>query len=73
MSYRRYSLATFLGLGPLLLAALLTSCTGGSGADGEGEVLVVLLIDTLRRDSLGAYGSPDADTPRMDEQARSRA
>ena len=53
-----------------MLAALLTSCTGGSGADGEGEVLVVLLIDTLRRDSLGAYGSPDADTPRMDELAR---
>lgn len=56
-----------LALAPLLLALLAGAC-GGPPASGSAPVGHVLLItlDTLRADHLGAYGHPDAGTPALD-------
>ena len=52
----------------LLPLSLLGSCTPAAPED-QGEVVLVLLIDTLRRDALGCYGLEGADTPRIDALA----
>jgi arylsulfatase A-like enzyme len=47
----------------LLLALAATACRGG----GEGPPLLLLVsVDTLRADRLGAYGAPAGATPRLD-------
>lgn len=58
--------------GSLLLALLLCACgrepTAGSS---ERPNLVLIVVDTLRADSLGCYGSSRPSSPRIDELARS--
>jgi arylsulfatase A-like enzyme/predicted Zn-dependent protease len=58
----------------LALAAglLLSSCGGGGGGGGPraGQNVVVITIDTLRADRLGAYGYQRARTPHIDGIAR---
>ena len=41
-----------------------------SASRAERPNIVLISIDTLRADHLGAYGAPDASTPRLDEVAR---
>lgn len=52
----------------LALALLAAGCGGGAGGGPEGRPrnAVVFLVDTLRADRLGAYGSPLGLTPRID-------
>jgi len=45
---------------------LAAGCAIGDDNDGEPENVVVLIIDSLRPDFLGAYGSPRARTPNFD-------
>lgn len=54
---------------PVALAALLLALCGCGGGAREASVLLVT-IDTLRPDHLGAYGYPAARTPRLDRLAR---
>ncbi len=52
-----------------LLAALFTGgCGLGPSANG-GENLLIITVDTLRADRLGAYGYAGAETPAMDRLA----
>ena len=54
--------------GTLLLAfAVMTGC--GSVRPRAGQNLLVITIDTLRADRLGAYGYSKANTPHLDELA----
>jgi arylsulfatase A-like enzyme len=56
-------------LGGLLLALALTmGCEPPSTREGPPSVVLVCL-DTLRRDRLGAYGNPDGLTPNLDRFA----
>jgi arylsulfatase A-like enzyme len=55
-------------LGVLLGAALLVTAACGRGKNGPGA-LVLIVIDTLRADHLGAYGSSEASTPVLDALA----
>ena len=65
---------------PLLPAALVaaatatgvSSCAGGNVGDGDRPRPNVLLIvvDTLRREELGAYGYPRSTSPNLDRLAR---
>lgn len=48
---------------------LLTACRGGE-PDAVARHLVVITIDTLRADSVGAYGATAARTPALDGLAR---
>ncbi len=51
----------------LLLSLLLSACGAGEPAKGKDKDLVVLvIIDTLRRDALGCYGNSEARTPTID-------
>ncbi|HMB55375.1 MAG TPA: sulfatase-like hydrolase/transferase [Thermoanaerobaculia bacterium] len=54
-----------------LLGGVLAAC--GGGATGEapfaGKNLVVITLDTLRADRLGAYGDTEAHTPHLDALA----
>jgi arylsulfatase A-like enzyme len=45
---------------------LAAGCAIGDDNDGEPENVVVIVIDSLRPDFLGAYGSPRARTPNFD-------
>jgi arylsulfatase A-like enzyme len=45
---------------------LAAGCAIGDDNDGEPENVVVIVIDSLRPDFLGAYGSPRARTPNVD-------
>jgi len=59
-------------LAPLLVVALLASGAGcgGGGGDGAGLRGVLLVsIDTLRPDQLGAYGYPRPTSPHLDALA----
>lgn len=58
-----------LGLLPLLSLSLFASCAEPETWSEDSQVVVVVLIDTLRRDALGCYGHPEANTPRIDELA----
>jgi len=49
-------------------AALCTACSGA--APGPARNLLVVCIDTLRADHVGAYGYPRATTPLIDALAR---
>jgi len=61
----------FLALGALTLAV---AC-GGSEPErprhpqGEEQLVVLLIVDTLRQDALGCYGRADAETARIDALA----
>ncbi len=69
MTFTRDHPTFALALTSLALVLGLTNCGGSSSgkAPEDGEVVLVLLIDTLRRDALGCYGREGADTPRMDQ------
>ncbi|MCB9916140.1 MAG: sulfatase [Planctomycetes bacterium] len=54
---------------PLLAAALLPACGDGAADDDAGELVLVVLIDTLRRDALSCYGGPPGVTPNLDALA----
>ena len=45
---------------------LAAGCAIGDDSDGEPENVVVIVIDSLRPDFLGAYGAPRARTPNFD-------
>jgi arylsulfatase A-like enzyme/Flp pilus assembly protein TadD len=49
-----------------LLAAALCACRGGTGLQSKGSSVVLISIDTLRADRLGAYGSKAGLTPNLD-------
>ncbi len=58
-----------LGPGALLVVSILAAC-GRSGAPQPSlESLLLVTVDTLRADHVGAYGGP-VPTPAMDELAR---
>jgi arylsulfatase A-like enzyme len=52
----------------LVLTLGLAACDASS-TRSDGEVVVLLVIDTLRQDALGCYGRDDARTPRLDALA----
>ena len=59
---------------PVLALALLTllpllSCSSGGGGE-ERKNLLIVVFDTLRRDAVSCYGSPEAITPNIDRLAR---
>jgi arylsulfatase len=58
--------------GVLLLAAILAACRGGDAEDASSVApsLIVITVDTLRADRLGAYGHGAARTPVVDALAR---
>lgn len=43
--------------------------TGGKQIDGKGYNLLVITLDTMRADRIGAYGYKDAQTPNIDRLA----
>jgi len=45
---------------------LLTQCA----PEPPGEAVIVVLLDTFRRDALGCYGGPEGATPHLDALAR---
>lgn len=56
----------------LALAALVTAC-GDRAASTRGHNLLLVTIDTLRADHVGAWGCPGAETPNLDRLAREGA
>ncbi|MFH0943924.1 MAG: sulfatase [Planctomycetota bacterium] len=62
---RRHIAILVLLLGPAL--PLFMSC---SRPPVEGPDVIVILVDTLRRDALGCYGNPRDPTPAIDRFAR---
>lgn len=54
----------------LLLALVAVSCRGPSPAPDPARHVLLITIDTLRADHLGAYGAPAARTPALDGLAR---
>ena len=62
----RHSSALAVGLGGALLTTLLCTC-GSSHDPPRGAILIV--VDTLRADHVGAYGATSNLTPRLDALA----
>ena len=62
LAYRRLALA--------LAAALLLPGPGCDRKDGRAPNLLLVSVDTLRADHLGAYGAPPGLTPELDALAR---
>ena len=66
--------------GPLCLAVLALSCRGGAPPPrpsptpplrtGNGNSVLLITIDTLRADHLGAYGYRRSTSPHIDALAR---
>ncbi len=54
---------------PLLVALLLSACSGGAAGDSGPRNLLLVTFDTTRADHLGAYGYPHAITPTLDRLA----
>jgi arylsulfatase A-like enzyme/Tfp pilus assembly protein PilF len=54
----------------LLLSMLTVQCGSGSHRTAEGTNLLVITLDTMRADHLGAYGYTNARTPNIDRMAR---
>ncbi len=57
----------------LLLTAILmlfVTCRNGSRIRAEGMNLLIITLDTVRADRIGAYGYGKAETPNLDELAR---
>lgn len=52
---------------PLLLPVLLGACAGDAAP--APPTVVVIVVDTLRRDALGCYGAPGDPSPRIDALA----
>jgi arylsulfatase A-like enzyme len=51
----------------LALGLCLQGCGEGTPQPiGDPELVVLLIVDTLRRDALGCYGNAEAQTPHMD-------
>ncbi len=66
---KRHSMRTTtqrLTLAATLLSLGLASCGTSSEPEQGGEVVLVLIVDTLRRDALGCYGREGAQTPNID-------
>lgn len=59
-------------ISPGLLACLLfgASCARRSSPDGENPSILLITIDTLRADRLGAYGNRNIQTTHLDRIAR---
>ncbi|MEX2016438.1 MAG: sulfatase, partial [Candidatus Hydrogenedentales bacterium] len=53
-----------------IVTLLLVSCGGKVPLDRDRPNVIVLVVDSLRADHLGAYGYNASATPRMDEFAR---
>jgi arylsulfatase A-like enzyme len=53
----------------VLSLAVLAPLLAGCGRPYRAPSLILLVVDTLRADALGCYGSPDADTPVLDALA----
>lgn len=53
-----------------LLFAALCACNRGSGVQSKGAWVILISIDTLRADRLGAYGSKAGLTPNLDAFAQ---
>jgi arylsulfatase A-like enzyme/Tfp pilus assembly protein PilF len=64
----RYRCAVLISLATLLCTG---ACAGGDGggAGAEGPNLLLITIDTLRADRLGAYGHAGIETPAIDRLA----
>jgi arylsulfatase A-like enzyme/Tfp pilus assembly protein PilF len=60
-----------LALGLVATSAL--ACARAPGPPPAARNVLLVTIDTLRADRLGAYGSPDVKTPHMDALARDGA
>ena len=56
--------------GPLPLAALLLVATSAACAGPRGPNVLLISVDTLRADRVGAYGWPRPTTPHIDALAR---
>jgi len=56
--------------GPLTLAALLVVVTSAACAGPPGPNVLLISVDTLRADHVGAYGWPRPTTPQIDTLAR---
>jgi arylsulfatase A-like enzyme len=48
------------------MVPLASGCAVGDGGSGEPENVVLIIIDSLRPDFVGAYGSPRGQTPNLD-------
>lgn len=57
-------------LPPVLLLALAGAACGPPAGDGRPRNLLIVCVDTLRADLLGAYGNPDGLSPHLDALAR---
>lgn len=57
----------------LLLVLLLSACAREPAPDGRVESVLLITIDTLRADRVGAYGYPRASTPALDALANQGA
>jgi len=68
MSARRAARGKLVVLAGLALAVAAAGGCGGGGAGGR--VLLLVTIDTLRADRLGAGGDPHARTPHLDRAVR---
>jgi len=54
----------------LCLCLLVAGCSGGNGAPARRPDLILILLDTVRRDHIGAYGYGRDTTPVIDSLAR---
>jgi arylsulfatase A-like enzyme/Flp pilus assembly protein TadD len=54
----------------LLLMTFSASCQKGKSINAEGLNLLVVTLDTMRADRIGAYGYEAAKTPHLDDLAR---
>jgi arylsulfatase A-like enzyme/Tfp pilus assembly protein PilF len=66
MALRRAALLTLVAGAPTIVAL---GCTAGSVRREAGLRVLLVTVDTLRADALGAYGRAGAETPWMDRLA----
>lgn len=59
-----------VALAALVLVRRGASSRGGSGSPAAGASVLLITIDTLRADRVGAYGAREARTPNLDALAR---
>lgn len=63
---RRVRIAAILGLGGLLFGWVVL---GGCQSRSKSGPIILILLDTVRRDALGCYGDPEKPTPNLDALA----